>query len=140
MHFLRPSASGPPSSNRQNCRHMSGCTASCVTGSFRRGGVRTELAATQSAKCLGPNTHSSNEDEAILAAFVADLEKSKPNVVDEYSGRYPHLADEFRALASTNHLLDRARPAAESQEPKCLGEFRIVRRLARGGMGEIYEA
>jgi serine/threonine protein kinase/WD40 repeat protein len=88
-----------------------------------------------SAPSTGPDP-----EEAILAAFVRDLEERGPSVVAEYSQRYPQLAGEFQALAEMNQVLAGAGAVSEPQQLQRLGEFRIVRRLARGGMGEIYEA
>src|SRR6266852_229121 len=78
--------------------------------------------------------------ESILAQFVAKLEERGTIVIDEFAQRYPALAGEFRSLAAMGKAMDRARPELEELLPERLGEFRIVRRLARGGMGDIYEA
>src|SRR5216683_7857426 len=78
--------------------------------------------------------------ESILAQFVAKLEERGTIVIDEFAQRYPGLAREFRSLAAMGKALDRARPDAEEPLPERLGEFRIVGLLARGGMGNIYEA
>ena len=60
----------------------------------------------------------------------------------EYAQRYPHLADELRAMAGMRRTLDRSTPPDEGEEsqPERLGDFRIVGRIAHGGMGAIYEA
>jgi serine/threonine protein kinase/WD40 repeat protein len=81
-------------------------------------------------------------DEEILARFVRALAGSNDHeaVVRAHSAEHPHLAEEFRALAAMNRMVDGARPEAAPEEPERLGEFRVVRRIARGGMGEIYEA
>src|SRR5437016_3796335 len=78
--------------------------------------------------------------ESILAQFVAELEERGTIVINEFAQRYPALAGEFRSLAAMGKVMDRARPELEELLPEKLGEFRIVRPLARGGMGDIYEA
>jgi WD40 repeat protein/serine/threonine protein kinase len=81
-----------------------------------------------------------SDDEKILANFVAALEKDGPAAIDAFAVRHPLLADEFRSLAAMGHLFHQSRADAEPTMPEHLGEFRIVRRIGRGGMGEIYEA
>jgi serine/threonine protein kinase/WD40 repeat protein len=83
-------------------------------------------------------------DEGVHVAFLQDLDAATDaeQVVHDYIQRHPHLADELRAMAEMRGALERSTPCdddAESQ-PARLGDFRIVRRIARGGMGEIYEA
>jgi serine/threonine protein kinase/WD40 repeat protein len=78
--------------------------------------------------------------ESILAQFVAKLEELGTIVISEFAREYPALAEEFRSLAAMGKAVDRSRPELEELVPEKLGEFRIVRRLARGGMGDIYEA
>jgi len=80
------------------------------------------------------------DDEEILANFVAALEKDGPAAIDDFAGRHPLLADEFRSLAAMGRLLHQSRADAEPAVPERLGEFRILRRIGRGGMGETYEA
>src|ERR1700687_1045364 len=80
------------------------------------------------------------DDEKILADFVAALENDGPAAIDDFAGRHPLLAEEFRSLAAMGRLFHQSRADAEPSMPKRLGEFRIIRRIGRGGMGEIYEA
>ncbi len=84
-------------------------------------------------------------DEPILARFLQDLAAAgDPAVVlAAYVSAHPHLEKELRQLAAADDLMRRSRPEAEAAPPappSRLGEFRIVRRIAGGGMGEIYEA
>ncbi len=81
-----------------------------------------------------------SDEEQILADFVAQLEKRGPGIVEEFVGRYPALADEFRGLAAMGDLIHQTHSDADPPMPERLGEFKIVRRIGRGGMGEIYEA
>jgi serine/threonine protein kinase/WD40 repeat protein len=79
-------------------------------------------------------------DERILGQFVAELEKRGTDVVEEYARKYPHLADEMRQMAAMADNLKPSREEPAPPMPERLGEFRIVREIARGGMGVIYEA
>jgi serine/threonine protein kinase/WD40 repeat protein len=83
-------------------------------------------------------------DESVFVAFLSDLDSAvnAAQVVDEYSQRHPHLADELRAMAEMRRTLEGSNLLGDSTfaRPERLGDFRIIRRIARGGMGEIYEA
>src|SRR5262245_3148271 len=91
-------------------------------------------------------TSAPTDEEKILADFVAALETQGLAAVDDFARRHPSLADEFRLLAAMGRQLHEARgidlslSSPEAAIPERLGEFRIVRRIGRGGMGEIYEA
>jgi serine/threonine protein kinase/WD40 repeat protein len=80
-----------------------------------------------------------DSDEAVLAQFINELSERGQQAVIDYTARYPKLADEMRHLASVEVLVSAARPD-DAGVPQRLGDFRIVRRLAGGGMGEVYEA
>jgi serine/threonine protein kinase/WD40 repeat protein len=80
-----------------------------------------------------------DSDEAVLALFMNELAERGQQAVLDYTARYPKLADEMRHLASVEVLVAAARPD-DAGVPQRLGDFRIVRRLAGGGMGEVYEA
>jgi serine/threonine protein kinase len=81
-----------------------------------------------------------NTDEIILARFMKELAERGEAVVPEHSARHPHLAKEFAELAAVGGLVGATRPEDEESRPARLGDFRIVRKMARGGMGDIYEA
>ena len=81
-------------------------------------------------------------DEIVYVAFLKGLDAATDSgkLVDAYAARFPRLADELRAMAELRQKLDRSTPPAEEEShPERLGEFRIGRRIAHGGMGEIYE-
>lgn len=83
-------------------------------------------------------------EEAVYVAFLKDLEAAvePERVIADYASRYPHLADELREMAGMQRKLDHSQTREEprSEHPGQLGDFRITRPIAEGGMGTIYEA
>jgi hypothetical protein len=80
--------------------------------------------------------------ELFLARLVQELEGTadREAVVRRFCEERPDLADRVRGLVDLDRVLDDAVGADEPRPPGRLGEFRILRRIGRGGMGEIYEA
>lgn len=80
-------------------------------------------------------------DELFLQEFRRAYEAAPtPEVVAEYCARRPDLAGQIGDLAGLLGHLAVAAPPPLEPIPDRLGEFRIVRRLDHGGMGEIYLA
>jgi eukaryotic-like serine/threonine-protein kinase len=84
---------------------------------------------------------STRGEEDVLVAFLMDLgQASAPEaVLERHCAMNPACADALRALYAAEKLLLQSRPAATAA-PTRLGDFRIIRELARGGMGVIFEA
>ena len=70
--------------------------------------------------------------------------------LQEYLDRYPHLAEDIRELFPAMAEIEQvkhdhqeaAAPTAGPPAPALqqLGDFRIIREVAKGGMGIVYEA
>jgi serine/threonine protein kinase/WD40 repeat protein len=81
-------------------------------------------------------------DEEIFAHLVAELEGAADAqaVVADYCRRYPHLSAALRAKAALMDVLGSMRATETDDLPAQLGEFRVIRRVTSGGMGEVFEA
>ena len=81
-------------------------------------------------------------DDEILAEFVLEIEQIGPDNVDAdaWCAKHPTLKKRLRDTLRMHKALEVSRPEEDTAPPERLGEFRIVRRIARGGMGDIYEA
>ncbi|MBX3418798.1 MAG: serine/threonine protein kinase [Pirellulaceae bacterium] len=92
----------------------------------------------------------SGDDPRVLALareYLAELEAGKIPQRKNFIERCPDLAEELGEcfdgieLAQAMRPMSRTDPLAElTQSPEPLGDFQIVRQIARGGMGVVYEA
>jgi serine/threonine protein kinase/WD40 repeat protein len=82
-------------------------------------------------------------DELVIR-FLRELEGSgdAKEVLARYCSDYPLMAIKFRALAGARHVLVMSEPVTDDRAMvnDRLGDFQIVRQIAQGGMGAIYEA
>ncbi len=80
--------------------------------------------------------------------FVERYRRGERPSITEYVNRNPDLADEIRelfpTLASMEQLVDDELQSGEfvrsHEMPESLGDYVVIREIARGGMGIVYEA
>jgi serine/threonine protein kinase/WD40 repeat protein len=93
---------------------------------------------------MNDSTSAPLSDDPVFMAFLKDLAAAAEpaRVVDDYARRYPDRQADFRAVAELRRNLERPAASEDGDEPVPgrLGDFRIIRELARGGMGTIFEA
>lgn len=87
--------------------------------------------------------------EQLAEEFLARLRRGDRPPLSEYTNSHPELAEEIRDLFPALVMMEEAKPAGtephettggSAAAPEQLGDFRILREVARGGMGVVYEA
>jgi serine/threonine protein kinase len=100
------------------------------------------------ASTSGPDLFNRLADE-----FAERYRQGERPPLSEYADKYPELADEIRELFPALVAIEQfgggadeatgprsARPETTKPIPERLGDYRIVREIAHGGMGIVYEA
>ncbi len=88
----------------------------------------------------------------IADEFVDAIRQGKCPTVEEFARRYPDHADEIREVLPALVMIEKAKDS-DTSRPRCptdataseppikqLGDYQILREVARGGMGVVYEA
>src|SRR5262249_34964132 len=90
--------------------------------------------------------------EELAEEFAERYRRGERPALTEYTQPYPELAEDIRDLFPALVEMEELRPVphqqtgpfsggvAEGSRPPQLGEYRILREVARGGMGVVYEA
>src|SRR5262245_58752876 len=84
--------------------------------------------------------------ERLADSFLARFRSGERPNVEDYAARHPELAEQIRDLLPALVMLEQEKPvagataAATGPAPRQLGDYLIVREIARGGMGVVYEA
>ena len=91
--------------------------------------------------------------DELAEEFAARFRQGERPTIEEYTDRYPDLADEIRDLfpalveiqcadleRSAQGDPSRSRSTRTAPLPGQVGDFRIVREIGRGGMGIVYQA
>ncbi|MBL8823174.1 MAG: protein kinase [Planctomycetia bacterium] len=83
-----------------------------------------------------------NLREELFASLVRDMDHAENPalLLEDFCVQHPDQAEEARRYAYFALAIDQSKPSSSREHPKQLGDFRIIRQMARGGMGVIYEA
>lgn len=87
--------------------------------------------------------------EKLAEEFLTRLRGGEHPALSEYTDAYPQYADEIRDLFPALVVMEEVKPAETVPRtyepepfslPERLGDYHILRQVARGGMGIVYEA
>jgi serine/threonine protein kinase len=96
----------------------------------------------------GPSPSNESELARVLDAYLASVEAGEPVDPAFLAAAHPEIAERLRACLSVLRVAGQVEgrveldPGAPLDSPAdaCLGDFRILRTIGRGGMGIVFEA